>query len=341
MVAADGLGGWYIGGKFTHVAGVARQNLAHITGTGDLDPTWNPGANFEVVALAISGGTVYAGGSFTAAGGGSGTTTRKYLAAFESSGAMTAWDPGANSSVNALAVSGGTVYAGGFFTQVGGTANGAVAQYLARFDVSGAPGAPTGVTVTRGDASGTVTWTAPSDSGGSAILNYVLEVAPGPNYNSWRPATTSGDCLTLTCTVTGLTNGTRYQARVRAVNSTGTGATSPASQWFQPQAAAVNPSVPTGLTATPGNTSLSATWTALGVGQQGAGATTISQYMVYVFTGSTLLKTCRVTGAPAANTCLITGLANGSSYTLKVRAWNNLGKFSDLSPSAGPFVPGS
>ena len=137
-----------------------------------------------------------------------------------------------------------------------------------------------------------------------------------------------------------MTNGTRYQVRVRAVNSSGPGATSLASQWFQPQALSINPSVPAGLTATPGNTTLNATWTALNPGEFGSGATTISQYMVYVFTGSTLLKTCRVTGTPAANNCLITGLANGSNYTLKVRAWNNLGKFSNLSPSAGPFVPG-
>lgn len=75
------------------------------------------------------------------------------------------------------------------------------------------------------------------------------------------------------------------------MNSTGTGATSLASQWFQPQAPSVKPSVPGSLTATAGNTTLAATWTALNPGEFGAGATTITQYMVYVFTGSTLLKT--------------------------------------------------
>ena len=36
-------------------------------------------------------------------------------------GLATAWDPSANGQVNALAASGGTVYAGGLFTDMGGT----------------------------------------------------------------------------------------------------------------------------------------------------------------------------------------------------------------------------
>ena len=332
----------YAGGWFTWAGGgsgtTKRNHLAAFDSSGNLT-AWNPGVNESVNTLAVSDGMLYSGGYFTQAGGGAGTeATRNRLAAFDaSSGALTPWNPGVNSTVWALAASGGTVYAGGDFTQIGGTANGASAQYLARLPVSDLPRAPANVKATRGDASGTVTWTAPSDTGGSAIINYVLEAAPGPNYDNWAPATTSGDCLTLTCTVTGLTNGARYQVRVRAANANGPGATSLASQWFQPQAPTANPALPTGLGATPGNTTLSVTWNP--VADFGAGATTITQYMAYVFTGSTLLKICRVTGTPAATACQVTGLANGSSYTVKVRAWNNLGKFSDLSPSAGPFVP--
>ena len=29
-VVSDGAGGWYIGGLFTHIGGVARNNIAHI-----------------------------------------------------------------------------------------------------------------------------------------------------------------------------------------------------------------------------------------------------------------------------------------------------------------------
>jgi hypothetical protein len=139
-VTSDGLGGYYIGGYFTHVAGVGRANLAHILGTGDLDPNWNPGANGVVQALAVSAGIVYAGGYFTQARGGDGTqATRYHLAAFDASGNLTAWDPGANSTVWTLAVSGNTVYAGGYFTAAGGGLWGteATRKYLAAFDTSG------------------------------------------------------------------------------------------------------------------------------------------------------------------------------------------------------------
>src|SRR6185503_10659703 len=63
--------------------------------------------------------TVYAGGSFTNIGG----QSRNRIAALDATvntNMATAWDPNANSSVLALAVSGTTVYAGGEFGLIGG-----------------------------------------------------------------------------------------------------------------------------------------------------------------------------------------------------------------------------
>jgi len=67
-VVANGSGGWYIGGSFTMVQGVERNRLAHILADGTLDDSWNPGADDLVLALAISGGTVYVGGCSPASG---------------------------------------------------------------------------------------------------------------------------------------------------------------------------------------------------------------------------------------------------------------------------------
>ena len=59
---ADGTGGWYLGGSFTNVGGVARPGLAHVRGDGVLDTAFAPGELGEVRALALVGKVLYAGG---------------------------------------------------------------------------------------------------------------------------------------------------------------------------------------------------------------------------------------------------------------------------------------
>ena len=109
-VISDGAGGWYIGGNFTSVGGIARNRIAHILSDYTVDENFNPNANTTVNALALNGSTVYAGGNFATIGG----QTRNCIAALDAvTGTATTWNPDASSTVNALALSGSTVYAGG------------------------------------------------------------------------------------------------------------------------------------------------------------------------------------------------------------------------------------
>ena len=127
-VASDGSGGWYIGGLFTHVGGVARHNIAHIRADHSVDPAFDPNANDAIHALAVSvdGLTVYAGGLFTSIGG----QTRNRIAALNAAnGTATAFNPNADAGVEALAISGSgsIIYAGGDFTSIGGQSRNRIA----------------------------------------------------------------------------------------------------------------------------------------------------------------------------------------------------------------------
>jgi predicted phage tail protein len=60
-----------------------------------------------------------------------------------------------------------------------------------------------------------LSWTAPDSDGGSAILKYQVSKDNGTNWSDVG--------LNTTHTFTGLTNGTEYTFKVRAVNSAGNG----------------------------------------------------------------------------------------------------------------------
>jgi alpha-tubulin suppressor-like RCC1 family protein len=90
------------------------------------------------------------------------------------------------------------------------------------------PGKPTPVSVTAGDQQVRVAWTIPIFNGGTSITRYTVTASPGG-----RTCTTSG---ALSCTVTGLTNGTSYRFTVAARNTVGTGAASVRSKAVTPQA---------------------------------------------------------------------------------------------------------
>ncbi|MFZ4859128.1 MAG: fibronectin type III domain-containing protein [Desulfuromonadaceae bacterium] len=96
--------------------------------------------------------------------------------------------------------------------------------------VATAPGAPTDVTATGGNAQATVTFTAPASNGGAAITGYTVTSTPAGGVDS--NAGTTG----LSHVVTSLTNGTAYTFTATATNSVGTSGASAASNAVTPVA---------------------------------------------------------------------------------------------------------
>ena len=82
--------------------------------------------------------------------------------------------------------------------------------------------APTGLAGTSGDGEVALTWTAPAGDGGAAIASYEVDIGIGGDWDE-GPQNVTGITATST-TVTGLTNGTAHDFRVRTVSSTGAGA---------------------------------------------------------------------------------------------------------------------
>ena len=92
--------------------------------------------------------------------------------------------------------------------------------------VLSSPNAPTNVSATKGeDSKSTVTFTAPTNNGGSAITGYTITSNPGG-----ISATGSSSPIVIT----GLSNGTIYTFTVKASNTIGQGATSISSNSVMP-----------------------------------------------------------------------------------------------------------
>jgi PKD repeat protein len=123
-----------------------------------------------------------------------------------------------------------------------------------------APGAPTGLTASAGNAQVSLSWAAPASNGGVNITSY--RVYRG-TASGGETLVTGGGCgglgAVLSCTDTGLTNGQAYFYKVSAVNAIGEGAQSSESS-ATPVAPACTPAQ---LLGNPGfETGTAAPWTA-------------------------------------------------------------------------------
>src|SRR5207245_5423149 len=94
-----------IGGSFTLVLGVTRNNIARINTDGTLDTAFNPNARGEVYAIAVqAGGRILAGGFFHGSNS-IGGQTRNFIARLDpTTGLADSFDPNANGVVRSIAV---------------------------------------------------------------------------------------------------------------------------------------------------------------------------------------------------------------------------------------------
>ncbi|MEZ5063465.1 MAG: FlgD immunoglobulin-like domain containing protein [bacterium] len=128
-LAADGSGGWFVGGDFTEIGGLARSHVAHVLPDFTVDPDWDANANNRVYGFAVHDSTVYMHGFFFEVGG----ESRSRLAAVDlATGALREWDPAPqNGGVEDFWLDGDTLYVTGSFTAIGGQP-----RRLAAFDLT-------------------------------------------------------------------------------------------------------------------------------------------------------------------------------------------------------------
>lgn len=115
----------YMGGVFTSVSGVARSNAVAVDAASGSVLPWDPSVESDfqycgktlVSALAMHGHDLWLGGSFTSMHG----QAVPYLAVVDDQiGQLTTFRPGCDGSVEALLVSGDTVFVAGAFQRLAG-----------------------------------------------------------------------------------------------------------------------------------------------------------------------------------------------------------------------------
>ena len=191
----------------------------------------------------------------------------------------------------------------GFSFELTDAAGGLAAGYHQFYIGTPPPLAPTDLVATPGVGQVSVAFTAPTATGGAAITDYEYQLDGG----AW----TSSGKTSSPVMITGLTNGTSYSIKLRAVNSAGdsTGSSTVA---IAPQTTS---DAPTALVATPGDGLVSVAFTA----PTSNGGAAITDYEYQLNGGSW------VSASTTSSPVVITGLTNGTSYSIKLRAVNSAG----------------
>lgn len=185
-----------------------------------------------------------------------------------------------------------------------------------------APQAPTGLTANSISTSQiNLSWTAPSNNGGSAITGYKIDRSTNAG-STWSTLVANTASSSTTYSNTGLAAATSYTYRVSAINSVGTSAVSNTASAITGTIITV-PQAPTGLVASAISSSqINLSWSA----PSNNGGSAITGYKIEQSTnsGSTWSAIVSNTGS-TVTTYSNVGLAASTSYTYRISAINSIG----------------
>ena len=195
------------------------------------------------------------------------------------------------------------------------------------------PAAPPHFMPFPGDGQVLLEWEAAANNG-SRITRYEIQwrqvSEPAQDWSDWVPV--SGGRSARDTTMTGLTNGQRYEFAVRAVNGVGNGAS--IAQVAMPQALS--------LTASGGDGQVGLNWTS------SAHSSTIAHYQVrqrVSDSGQDWSDWATVPGGTSARDTTVTGLTNGTTYQFQAQAIDSQDALISVSnvvsatPAAVPDAP--
>ena len=188
------------------------------------------------------------------------------------------------------------------------------------------PAAPTGLMAEGGeDRQVTLSW---DDSDNNTVSGYQYSTDGGTNFTDIASVDISeGDMgNTLKYTVTGLTNGTEYTFKLRAVNLSGAGAAS-----LEATAMPLWPA-PENLAAAPGDGQVTLTWDR---GDPGIARYAVHTRYTPINSVDPLLTTFLSPGSGDQTTLLIPGLTNRTDYTFTVQAVDTSGDDTVITGRAG------
>lgn len=185
------------------------------------------------------------------------------------------------------------------------------------------PSAPTITSITRGNSTAIVNFTAPTDNGGNTITDYLYSI-DGTIY-------TEAEDTESPIIIDGLDNDIAYTVYLKAVNSIGN---SVASTSYAIVAVTV-PGAPTISTATVDDSLTGVSFTA----PTSNGGNAITDYLYSIDNGTSYTSADKTTSP-----ITITGLTNGTEYTIRIKAENEIGEGTastsvTVTPGTIPITP--
>jgi hypothetical protein len=188
------------------------------------------------------------------------------------------------------------------------------------------PGAPTITSSTPGASFLSIAFDAPTFNGGITVTRYEQAFSTNNStWSEWALASSSTSPPTSPVTISGLTNGQAYYVKIRAVNSMGPGPES--NVWNTTTTPRTTPDAPTLSSVTRGYRQLTVAFTAPTFN----GGSAITDYEFSTNNGTSWTSMTQ----SGTTDYVITGLADFTSYNVRVRAVNAAGPSSSSNMLVG------